>query len=146
MIDARSVARALGGEVTGRDAVSAPGPNHSRKDRSLSIRIDPTAPDGFLIYSHANDDWRECRDYVRRKLGLPDWQPGDGQDRRVPPQRIKEFDRAAADREAEKRQRTEEDHERIKRAVELWSGGNDPRGSVAEKYLASRCLELPADM
>jgi hypothetical protein len=34
--DLRSLARALGGEVVGRQ-VLAPGPGHSRRDRSLSI-------------------------------------------------------------------------------------------------------------
>src|SRR5947209_7650722 len=76
---AADVARALGGEVAGRDTVLIPGPGHSPRDRSLSIRLDAAAPDGFLIYSHAGDPWQDCRDYVRSRLGLPSWQPGDGQ-------------------------------------------------------------------
>jgi hypothetical protein len=70
--DIRAIARALGGEVIGRDQVAAPGPGHSRKDRSLSVRLLVAAPDGFLIHSHAGDNWRECRDHVRRSLGIPD--------------------------------------------------------------------------
>jgi hypothetical protein len=64
-IDPADIARALGGERSGRDTILCPGPGHSPRDRSLSVRLDPRAPDGFLIYSHAGDDWRECRDYVR---------------------------------------------------------------------------------
>jgi hypothetical protein len=69
-LDPRSMARALGGEVSGQQ-VSAPGPGHSPMDRSLSIKIDPTAPDGFLVNSFSGDDPAECRDHVRSKLGLP---------------------------------------------------------------------------
>jgi hypothetical protein len=67
------MARALGGEVSGQQ-VSAPGPGHSPKDRSLSIKIDPTAPDGFITHSFANDDLAVCRDHVRSMLGLPAFQ------------------------------------------------------------------------
>ena len=70
-LDARSIARALGGDVVGRDQVAAPGPGHSRNDRSLSVRLSATAPDGFLVNSHAGDDWRDCRDHVKHALGMP---------------------------------------------------------------------------
>ena len=65
----RAVARALGGEVVGRK-ILAPGPGHSAADRSLSIRLEPTAPDGFLVYSFAGDDWIACRRHVRARLGI----------------------------------------------------------------------------
>jgi hypothetical protein len=47
VLDPRAVARALVGEVAGHNTVLAPGPGHSARDRSLSIKLDPTAPDGF---------------------------------------------------------------------------------------------------
>ena len=53
-LDPRAVARALGG-IASRQNVLAPGPGHSRADRSLSIKIDPTAPDGFILHSFAGD-------------------------------------------------------------------------------------------
>ena len=68
--DAATVARALGGTVVGRNAILAPGPGHSLRDRSLSVKIDPNAPDGFRSYSFSGDDWRICRDYVRHALGI----------------------------------------------------------------------------
>ncbi|SIN88740.1 Virulence-associated protein E [Bradyrhizobium erythrophlei] len=71
------IVAALGGQVTGRDACNVPGPGHSAKDKSLSIKIDPTAPDGFLVYSHAGDAGIECKDWIRQKLGLPQWTPAD---------------------------------------------------------------------
>jgi putative DNA primase/helicase len=140
VIDIRAAARALGGDVTGRDAVAAPGPGHSPKDRSLTVRL--LAGDDFLVYSHASDDWQTCKDYVRQRLGLPAWQPGDGQDRRVPPSQVKEFDRAAINAEGERREHTANDVLRIKRACAVWDAGVDPRGTLAEAYLWSRALIL----
>ena len=63
----QSWARALGGEVSG-DQVLCPGPGHSPKDRSLSVKI---GKDGQpVVYSHAGDDWQTCSDYVRQRLGM----------------------------------------------------------------------------
>jgi putative DNA primase/helicase len=69
IIDLRTIARTLGGEVVGNQAL-VPGPGHSRKDRSLSIRQSATAPEGFLAFSHAGDDFGECRDYIKQALGI----------------------------------------------------------------------------
>ena len=68
------LARVLGGEISGSQ-VRAPGPNHSPKDRSLSVTLASQDLDGFVVYSHAGDDTFACKDYVRSKLGLPDWEP-----------------------------------------------------------------------
>jgi hypothetical protein len=63
------IAEVLGGDVTGGEA-RVPGPGHSAKDRSLSIKLDSDAQDGFVVHSFAGDDPIACRDHVRRKLGL----------------------------------------------------------------------------
>src|SRR4051794_33103166 len=68
-LDLRTIARALDGEVSGRQ-VLAPGPGHSRKDRSISVMLSASAPDGFLAHSHAGDDWKTVRDYVRERSGI----------------------------------------------------------------------------
>jgi hypothetical protein len=68
-LDPHAVARALGGNVSGCDVV-APGPGHSRADRSLSVKLDPSAPDGFIVHSYAGDSVGECREHVRAALGL----------------------------------------------------------------------------
>src|SRR6476646_2766726 len=65
-------ARLLDGEAAG-DRVLCPGPGHSSRDRSLSVRFDPNAPGGYLVHSYASDDWSACRDYVRERLGLAPW-------------------------------------------------------------------------
>jgi hypothetical protein len=142
--DLRSLARALGGEISGRQ-VLAPGPGHSRLDRSLSIRIEPGAPDGFLCHSFAGDDPIICKNHVRQRLGLPEWKPGD--DRRVDGSQLARFDRTAIDREATKRPRSEDDHHRIERAVAIWHEAQDPRGTLAQIYLnVHRKLDLDDDL
>lgn len=65
-----AAAQMLGGEVT-NGQILCPGPGHSPKDRSLSVRFSPDAPDGFVVNSFSTDDFGDCRDYVREKLGLP---------------------------------------------------------------------------
>jgi hypothetical protein len=142
-------AAALGGDVAGRDTVVCPGPAHSPKDRSLSVKFDPTAPDGFLTFSHAGDDWRECRDHVRRRLDLPAWEPGDEQRRSVPPHHINKWDLAAIEAEANEGPRawTEDEIIRIERARRIWNEGKEPRGTLAERYLREhRKLDLPDDL
>jgi Toprim domain len=144
--DLRTIARALGGEVVGRDRVAAPGPGHSHRDRSLSVRIVPSNGDGFVVHSFADDNPIRCKDYVRSRLGLPAWQPGDGRDRRVNPARVPAFDRSALDHETGIRSRTEDDLARIERATKIWNEAADPRGTVAAEYLRARCLDLPDDV
>jgi putative DNA primase/helicase len=146
LLDPRTIAHALDGEISGRQ-ILAPGPGHSRLDRSLSIRIEPSARDGFLCYSFASDDPIVCKDYVRQRLGLPEWKPGDEQDRRVDGSRRARFDQAAIDREAAKRPRSEDDHHRIERAVAIWHKAQDPRGTLAQIYLnVHRKLDLDDDL
>ena len=74
-MDLRRIADLLGGDLAGGRTILCPGPGHSRRDRSLAVRFDPRAPDGFMAYSHSGDDWRACKDHVARLLGLPEWRP-----------------------------------------------------------------------
>jgi Toprim domain-containing protein len=145
MRDAARIAQVLGGQVCGRDTVLAPGPGHSPRDRSLAIRLEPSAPDGFLAYSHAGDDWRACRDYVRSRLGLAAWQPGDGQRRTIPQRHVAKWDFAAIEAEAQiPRAMSEDDLLRVNAALRIWNEARDPRGTLAETYLRQhRQLDLP---
>jgi hypothetical protein len=70
----QTIARLLGGRVNG-DQVQCPGPGHSAEDRSLSVKPDANAPEGFLTHSFSGDDPIVCRDLVRQKLGLPVFKP-----------------------------------------------------------------------
>jgi hypothetical protein len=124
----RAIAFALGGDISGRSTVIAPGPGHSRKDRSLSVKLSASSPDGFICFSHAGDDWRQCRDYVRGKLGLAAFQP---YERRTPP---RHRDRAKA-----------APPDNAKTALRLWRQAVDPRGTLVEAYLKGRGLDLPGE-
>jgi hypothetical protein len=137
----RAIARALGGDVVGRGQVLCPGPGHGPKDRSLAVWV-IGGGDGFAVHSHAGDDWCTCKDYVRERLGMAPWQPGDGRDRRVEPSQLRAFDRAALDAESGPCERTADDLIRIDRARDIWNAGVDPRGTPVEEYLASRSLVL----
>src|SRR5262245_59930420 len=73
-LDLQAFARALGGEVSGNQ-VLVPGPGHSGGDRSLSVKLEGTAPQGFMVHSFSGDDPLVCRDYVCAKVGLPAFKP-----------------------------------------------------------------------
>jgi putative DNA primase/helicase len=129
--------------------ILCPGPEHSPKDRSLSVKLDPTAPDGFIIHSHAGDDWRECRDHIRERLGWPRWEPSDERRRSVPPHHVNKGDLAAIEAESDEAPRpwTEDEILRIAAARRIWDGAREPRGTLAEQYLRdSRNLGLPEDL
>jgi Toprim domain len=120
-LDLRAAARALGGEIRGSE-VLAPGPGHSAADRSLSIKLDGAAPEGFILHSFAGDDPIVCRDYVRRKLGWRSCEPADALRRyQRPPQRDYGL----------------KDHERRQheKAAWLWSHRRAITGTPAELYL-----------
>jgi AAA domain len=79
-ITVQELHRALGGEITrGKNGpqVLCPGPGHSKQDRSLAV-MPASDGDGFVVHSHAGDDAIVCKDHVRRKLGLPSFQPQNG--------------------------------------------------------------------
>jgi hypothetical protein len=116
----RALASALGGDVVGA-SVLVPGPGHSAKDRSLSITPSIAAPDGLLFFSHAGDDRRLCREYILGRLGNPveRFEPREAPKPRIPSSNGWEA---------------------------IWKDSSDPRGSVVERYLASRGLELFDDM
>jgi RecA-family ATPase len=78
--DLPTLARALAGEIRGNQ-ILAPGPGHSAVDRSLAVKPDDAAPDGFLVHSFADDDPIRCRDYVRERCGLPAFQKANGRPR-----------------------------------------------------------------
>lgn len=134
-LDPRRMAELLGGDLVGRDNLLAPGPGHSAKDRSLSIRLVPTAPEGFLVHSFAGDDPVVCKDHVRRSLGLESagsnaWRPR----RRPLPQRRTGQGRRLSDKGDAHSQ------SRLSLALSLWRRSTPIEGTLAERYLhARRC-------
>ena len=128
MYDLRSLARALGGDVHG-NSVAAPGPGHSLKDRSMSVTPSTAAPDGFIVHSFAGNDFAECRDLVRGRLGLPtEYRPTSRPDPKYsPPLRPRPSSSIVQTQS---------------HAGRMWREGVEPRGSVVERYLNSRGLDL----
>lgn len=128
----QQIARALGGEISGRSAVRAPGPGHSAGDRSLSVTLSTTAPDGFVVHSFSGDDWVVCRDYVRAKLGLPAFSP---HRRTFDPKALLVAREIVPTHEPAPAPVPNTDYAR-----RIWREAVDIRGSLAEVYLASSRL------
>jgi hypothetical protein len=112
-------AKALGGVVTGRNNVLCPGPGHSPRDLSLSVRFNG---DDFIVFSHAGDDWRACKDHVRHRLDLGDFTSAEGRPVQI----------------FGSRTITPEDSQRTQHAFTLWSEARSIVRTPAEAYLASR--------
>jgi putative DNA primase/helicase len=136
-LDPRAIVNAMGGVITGRDTCNVPGSGHSEKDRSLSIKTGPHLPGGFIICSHADDcDPLGLKDYVRSRLGLGQWKPGDKPRALTPAEKANLA--AAQAREKEERKRY---------PLQIWNGCQDPRGTIVEKYLNQhRCIDLGDDV
>lgn len=123
-MSAREAAAALGGHAVSATSILCPGPGHSPRDRSLSVRFDPKAPDGFTCHSFAGDDWQVCRDHVRAALGLGSWRDA-GRLRPQIPQKAKVADDDLG-----------------VWGLGIWSEARDAKGTLAERYLASRGLQI----
>lgn len=140
MIDARSIALAGGGEVVNRSSALIPGPGHSRRDRSLCVTVDPSAPDGFVVCSYAGDDPIACRDHVRALLGLPAWRAGTKpQDWQPSPEQVeaaRRREREAADAEAD----------RTLKALAMWDQAQaGPDNSPIRLYFERRGITCPPE-
>lgn len=113
-------AKALGGDVAGRNNILCPGPGHSARDRSLSVTF---TPDGFTVFSHAGDDWKVCKDHVRECLDLGDFAPEvrhSASPIRLAPEPV--------------------DRERVERAGTIWREARPITGTPADAYLSGRGL------
>jgi len=123
LITLNEIAQRLNGTIN-RPWINVRGLHHSAADRSLGIRFDLAAPDGFYVHSLAGDDEEECRAYVKSLLQKLD---GDlcaicGPE----PEHDPNSDIAA----------------RVKRAMALWQEGTSPAGTLVEAYLNSRRCAL----
>lgn len=135
MTSLQSAARLLGGEASA-DRILCPGPGHKPHDRSLSVRFSDDAPDGFVVTSFANDDWQECKDHVRRILGLGAFAPREGREHcNLGPVRVARRPATPSPEQAEKQVR----------AGDIWRAAVPTGGTPAETYLASRGLSYEGE-
>ncbi|MBJ7412516.1 MAG: toprim domain-containing protein [Phenylobacterium sp.] len=126
MQDLREIVKRVGGDIyAGGRAAVVPGPGHSPKDRSLSLRITETGR--VLFHSHAEDSVVECMKY----LGLDQ--------REAKPADRAEWARMKRAREEDERRRRAEDQAFC---ASIWSQTLSFEGSLAESYLWSRGLIL----
>ncbi|MFN7089489.1 MAG: toprim domain-containing protein [Allorhizobium sp.] len=85
-------------------------------------------PDGsFVTKSFAGDDWKDCRDHVKARLGLSDDKPTPIIDRSVDVSSMLDV------------------QHRIERARRIWLDCVPIAGTLAETYLASRGLAYDGD-
>ena len=115
MMDLRALSRTLGGEVCGRQ-IQAPALGHSPQDRSLSIRLDPAAPDGFLVHCFGHGDPLAEKDRIRDLLGLR------SHERQKEPDREPSF----------KAPPSANDKRRTASALAIWDESFSPFGTLVE--------------
>lgn len=125
--DLRDFVMRCGGELVngGREA-RVPGPGHSKRDRSLSLRL---SEDGRVIFHDFSGKHSFLE--VKAHLGLAD---------------ADSFTPNKAEREAERRRRDAEnarlDLEKLNFCASVWEGTLPTDGTVVERYLLSRGLSL----
>ena len=139
---AYEVTRALGGEWHGSYGL-APGPGHSKQDRSLMIKPHRDDPDDVFFHSFAGDDYSLIKDNLRRRGVLSERKKAWS---RVPtgPAAAK----AAKERaEKEVKQEAEDRARRRWHANQFWKLRQPIEGTLAEAYLrearSMRTLPLP---
>jgi putative DNA primase/helicase len=120
-VDLREIVHRIGGQIMqGGQAASVPGPGHSRRDRSLSLKL---SNDGKILWhSFANDQ----AGAVMQHLGIAATQ-----------ERVSDLE---AQRRRQERERADNDLRALKRAfcIKVWGESVDIMGTSGESYLNSR--------
>lgn len=124
-VSIKSVAAALGGDACSGNRILCPGPGHSRRDRSLSVTFNPDG--SFVAHSFAGDDWQECRDHIKARLGISDERPAPVVEQSIDVSGLLDL------------------HRRIEGARRIWEQSIPITGTLAEAYLASRGLSYDGD-
>ena len=135
---AQELTRKLGGDWCGRFGL-APGPGHSKNDRSLKIAPHRNDPDDVVLYSFAGDDWQWLRDEFRRMGLLP-------AKRSHSPAAPDPVAREKAKAEAREREKLDAANKARKRQWlnALWHQGEAAEGTNVEGYLTdTRRLKAP---
>lgn len=115
MLSLQAIAKALGGQVSGRE-VLAPTPGHSRHDRGTAVRLEPGAPDGILVvcFNGTDTDPLMVKDVLRSAGLLPAF---GGTRRELTDAERREIRRAEIEREREKAQQHAHGAEKARRCL-----------------------------
>ncbi|EJT05701.1 toprim domain-containing protein [Rhizobium sp. CCGE 510] len=124
-IDIKRAAILLGGDDYSGNRVLCPGPGHSKHDRSLSVTFN--ADGTFTTNSFAEDDFRDCRDHVKARLGYSDARPI---------VHVAPFPDLSGLIDVQRR---------IDDARRIWESCEPLKGTLAEVYLESRGLSYDGD-
>jgi putative DNA primase/helicase len=116
------IAKALNGDVNG-EWINIRGPDHSSNDRSLGIKFDQSAPQGFIVNSLAGDDPDQCRAHVNILLRKKGHRP---------------LTSTAASSVAKA-----DDASRTAKALQIWSESVPAIGTLVETYLKGRAITAP---
>ncbi|MBB4067422.1 DUF7146 domain-containing protein [Gellertiella hungarica] len=123
-IDVNQAARLLCGEAR-RNRIICPGPGHSKADRSMTVTFNNDGT--FITHSFAGDDFKDCRDHVKARLGLSDNRPIASVN--LPSSSVGSGDEAA----------------KIRAALRLWHSAVPIAGTPVAAYLASRELSYDGE-
>ena len=116
----QEIATALGGSTNG-PWINVPGPGHSSGDASLGFRFDPLRPSRIRINSFAGDDRNTCRQHVIERLASV----SGGASSVIKNAHLEAVDQAGIFTTA--------------KALPLWAAAVSAVGTLAERYLATRC-------
>jgi hypothetical protein len=98
------------------------------------VRLSSASSTGYIVHSHAGDDWRACQAYIAARLGID---AGYGRAAAV------RHPKPAPRYPAERAPLSSCEQWRQRAVATLWREAQYPRGTIVEAYLASRCLALP---
>ena len=137
MMSLACMAELLGGEVSSGQ-VLAPAFGHSPRDRSLSIRINPSAPGGLIVHLFSAGDVLAEKDRVLDTLGIL---------RKVKHRHGLSIASLGTSHVAEARKRLREQHKRTARALAIFHESVSLWGTPVEAFLTrERGLSLFDDV
>jgi len=122
--------KVFGGAVTGRDTCNIPAPGHGPTNRALSIKCVDNAR-GYILFCHNPDvSDTECLEHVDAGMAIQ-------------PSRRSRFQEAPCHREPDEQYHRAINAERSALARRVFDDAGDARGTLAERYLRNRGLEIP---
>lgn len=135
MVDARSLTRSMGGRWHGMyGMISCP----AHKDRTPSCKV-IDGMDRPVFHCFAGCDWRDIQTTLERAGVLQPWEPV----RQSAPKKPRSKSRIKTPAFEKKTDRDDPEIVRKRTAAKwLWDGAQAPEGTLAERYLHKRAIEI----